>query len=69
LADATISIEGLLATSDGRSVVRTTDNDADPAVAGRRVAATLQAMFGPGTFDAGVPDPAGLGAGSSAGAS
>ena len=69
LADDTVSIEGLLATPDGRSVVRTTDNDADPAVAGRRVAATLQAMFGPGTFDAGAPDPAGLGAGTAAGAS
>jgi hydroxymethylbilane synthase len=41
----TVTIEGLLATPDGRSVVRTSDSDADPAAAGRRVAAKLLEMF------------------------
>jgi len=49
--DSAVMIEGLLATPDGRCVVRATDTDQDPVAAGERVAATLQAMFGPGTFD------------------
>ena len=44
-ADSTIRIVGLLATPDGRSVVRATDTDTDGETAGRRVAATLLAMF------------------------
>jgi hydroxymethylbilane synthase len=50
---APVTIEGLLATPDGRSIVRTTDTDADPDAAGRRVAATLQAMFDGDLFEAG----------------
>jgi len=49
--DSAVMIEGLLATPDGRCVVRATDTDQDPVAAGERVAATLQAMFAPGTFD------------------
>ncbi len=46
----TVTIEGLLATPDGRSVVRTTDADTEPAAAGRRVAARLVEMF-PGAIE------------------
>ena len=45
VADSAIRIVGLLATPDGRSVVRATDTDTDGETAGRRVAATLLAMF------------------------
>ena len=45
VADSAIRIVGLLATLDGRSVVRATDTDTDGETAGRRVAATLLAMF------------------------
>jgi len=50
-ADSAIRIVGLLATPDGRSVVRATDTDTDAETAGRRVAATLQAMFDGDAFD------------------
>jgi hydroxymethylbilane synthase len=43
--DSSIRIVAMLATPDGRSVVRATETDADAGTAGRRVAATLQAMF------------------------
>lgn len=49
-----IMIAGLLASPDGRCVVRATDSDADPVVAGRRIAASLRSMFDPDVFgDAG----------------
>ena len=51
-ADSAVRIVGLLATHDGRSVVRATDTDPDPETAGRRVAATLQAMFEGDPFEA-----------------
>ena len=44
-ADSAIRIVGLLATPDGRSVVRASDSDSDAETAGRRVAATMLAMF------------------------
>jgi hydroxymethylbilane synthase len=50
-ADSAIRIVGLLATPDGRSVVRATDTDTDAETAGRRVAATLRAMFDGDAFD------------------
>jgi hydroxymethylbilane synthase len=51
-ADSAVRIVGLLATHDGRSVVRATDTDTNPETAGRRVAATLQAMFEGDPFEA-----------------
>src|SRR5205085_7685080 len=39
--DGTISLEGLLATGDGRIVIRRRDHDTDPAHLGRRVARYL----------------------------
>ena len=53
VADSAIRIVGLLATPDGRSVVRATDTDTDGETAGRRVAATLQAMFDADALEAG----------------
>jgi hydroxymethylbilane synthase len=50
-ADSAIRIVGLLATPDGRSVVRATDTDPEAEIAGRRVAATLRAMFDGDAFD------------------
>lgn len=54
-----ITLEGLLATPDGRSVVRTVDTDADPVAVGRRVAASLLAMVPeaiPDMIPAAIPD-------------
>lgn len=53
-----VTIEALLATPDGRSVVRAVEIDPDPVEAGRRVAATLRAMFEPDTFGPGAEEVA-----------
>lgn len=55
--DGEVTIEALLATLDGRSVVRATEAATDPSEAGRRVAATLRAMFEPDTFDPAAGEP------------
>ena len=54
--DGTISLEGLLATGDGRVVIRRRDDDTDPVALGRRVARyLLDDAGGSDLLDAGVP--------------
>ena len=54
--DGTISLEGLLATGDGRIVIRRRDDDTDPVALGRRVARyLLDEAGGTALLDAGVP--------------
>ena len=55
-ADGTISLEGLLATGDGRVVIRHRDDDTDPVALGRRVARyLLDDAGGTDLLDVGVP--------------
>ena len=54
--DGTISLEGLLATGDGRVVIRQRDHDTDPVALGRRVARyLLDDAGGADLLDVGVP--------------
>ena len=54
--DGTISLEGLLATGDGRIVIRRRDHDTDPAHLGRRVARyLLDDAGGADLLDVGLP--------------
>jgi len=54
--DGTISLEGLLATGDGRVVIRRRDDDTDPVALGRRVARyLLDDAGGADLLDVGVP--------------